>query len=244
LKNGTSILPYTNSEEDGDGHEAPTTKEMDVNIRSADNDESAGSAYQRLLSAEENRTPLAFRFSLMNGQVLIVQNVVQHATREFNENGKFNALDVYGVGTADSEAALWSITNSPVTDVGLLVCFGEVFIGSGLTRYTQFDCPISTVDVDTFKFFPAAGTLKKLVVAGGNGNPTTFDVAIMKNSSATALAVSGVTTPGGDGWGAPVSDLTDTVSFNGTTDYMCIRVVNSGGNYLLYISVYAEFIPS
>jgi hypothetical protein len=109
LKEGTSLLPITESEEDAEGHDDATIKEMDVSIRSADNDDSVGSAYRRLSDAEEARASLAFRFWLLSGKVLVVRNVVQSVTRELNEFGKFNSLDIYGVGSAETESALWEL---------------------------------------------------------------------------------------------------------------------------------------
>ena len=126
----------------------------------------------------------------------------------------------------------------------ILQCFGGVSIGNGLTRYIQFGFPTATTSVGDFKFFPQAGNLARLIASGGGGNATTFSVTIEKNGSDTALLLSGLTTPGGTGWGSAVADNVDTVSFNGTSDYMCIKVVNSGSNPLAYVSIYAEYTPT
>ena len=129
------------------------------------------------------------------------------------------------------------------TDVGVLICFGGISLAAGATRYCQFDDPTLTTGATDFKLFLGKGTLKNLIVTGGGGNSTTFNCAIFKNGSTSALAVTGVTTPGAGNWGSPVADTTDQISFNGTSDYVCIQLVNTGGNVLNTVSIYAEFVP-
>jgi hypothetical protein len=109
LKTGTNIQPATATEEFSDGTDCETLKKISINIRSADNDLGAGSAYERLTAAEENRTLLHFKFYLLNGMIFIVYNVRQIVRRELNEVGKFNSLNVYGLGVAESEEQLWKL---------------------------------------------------------------------------------------------------------------------------------------
>ena len=135
------------------------------------------------------------------------------------------------------------INMTKVADVAALLCFGGVSIANGVTRYIEFDYPVATTGNNDFKLFLPAGVLNNLRVAGGGGNATTFSCTVMQNGNATALLVSGVTTPGAGGWGSAVADTTDQLTI-AAGDYVCLKIVNSGSNQLANVSVYCEFVPS
>lgn len=110
LKDGTQLIPGTPSETLTNNLPASVLKRMDVNIRSADNDDSVGSAYARLKAAEESRTVVHFKFTLLNYYLFYLYNVNVITWREIKEVNKFNALHVFGIALADTEAALHALT--------------------------------------------------------------------------------------------------------------------------------------
>ncbi|MBI2428739.1 MAG: hypothetical protein HYV29_08095 [Ignavibacteriales bacterium] len=111
LKEGTQLTPGTPTEIFSQNLPGSVLKRMDVNIRSADNYDSIGSAYQRLKAAEESRTVVHFKFTLLNGYLFYLYNVHVITWREMKEVYKFNALHVFGIALADTEALLYSLAS-------------------------------------------------------------------------------------------------------------------------------------
>jgi len=71
LKEGTELIPKTLTEEFADGTNRSVIKQMEVKARSANVDDSAGSAYALLKAAELAGTLLNFRFIGKRGGILI-----------------------------------------------------------------------------------------------------------------------------------------------------------------------------
>lgn len=71
LKEGTELIPKTLTEEFADGTDRSVIKQMEVKARSANVDDSAGSAYALLKAAETAGTLLNFRFIGKSGGKLI-----------------------------------------------------------------------------------------------------------------------------------------------------------------------------
>lgn len=109
LKDGTQLTPGTPQELFSQNLPGSVLKRMDVNIRSADNDDGVGSAYARLKSAEESRTVVHFRFTLLNGYYFYLYNVNVITWREVKEVTKFNVVHVFGIALADTEQGLYAL---------------------------------------------------------------------------------------------------------------------------------------
>lgn len=252
LKEGTSLLPYTEGEEEADGHEVGTLKEMDVSIRSADNTTGVGSAYERLKNAEESRAGLAFRFWLLGGKVLILRNVVQRTKREINEPGKFNALNIYGVGVADTENALWSlltiIIEEPVIYAG---SNNAVSIGPGSTVFlTPFGSAQQNSASEKWAVIQVEvpGTFLKLycrITRATANNSSKYTFTWKKGATIGAMADQTLTKqigPANNG-DAVGSDLVNSFHAN-AGDLVCVKVVGDGsGGSVDVASFSTHFVP-
>jgi len=104
LKAGTFIKIKTDETELADGKKYTELKRLDFGIRSADIEQSEGSAYDFVKSAEIARTTLAFRFRTIGNISAIVKNVLVIVVREINEIGKFCAIQISGAVIGLTEA--------------------------------------------------------------------------------------------------------------------------------------------
>lgn len=110
MKDGTQLTPGTPQEIFSQNLPGSVLKRMDVNIKSADNDEAVGGWYARLKAAEENRTTVHFKFTLLNNFLYYLYNVNVIVWKGgVKEVAKFNPVHVFGIAIADTEALLHAL---------------------------------------------------------------------------------------------------------------------------------------
>lgn len=107
LKRGTAIIPSTDLEEGAELEGLSAAKKLQMDVTSANQDEELSDF---LSAAEDSRTPLYFRFFLLNPLYYFdVLALHIYAQRELTEAGKFNALRISGAKTGAAEADLFNL---------------------------------------------------------------------------------------------------------------------------------------
>jgi len=124
LKEGTFVLPGTDTIELADGKKYSEVKRCEIGIRSADVDHNVNSAFALIKAAEELSNNLHFRFNGVDGTKVIVKNVLPTIVREMNQHGKFCATRIKGKAIAETESEL--ITVVPVPTTVLVDSYSEI----------------------------------------------------------------------------------------------------------------------
>lgn len=142
LKTGTNFTPKSLTEELADNKPATAVKALDLSIRSADVDDSVGSAYAALKAAEEARTPLYFRLVHLLGEELMVHNcdaawseyVAPNATsqvqNDFKQEGTGSELLVFSGPVAGDAVIASAIVDVDLTEVMVL----KVWVSTWLAK--------------------------------------------------------------------------------------------------------------
>jgi hypothetical protein len=86
LKASTGFVPKTLTEDFADGKPGSAGKSLEMTIRSANIDASAGSAYDLLKTAENARTPYFFRFVKLLGESLLIEDCENAWNESVNAN--------------------------------------------------------------------------------------------------------------------------------------------------------------